>query len=305
MVEYRFPEDFPAAFKLHPITGEKIELNGTTQQSNGEFFKRSKQTLPKFVQEKNAHLGITQNDAEMIELMGWRLNVVPTDDRGLVINSVFYQDVFFIFTMYVPWLAIGSPCKFDKQYFLDRKIAGPFINVFNDGFIVWARYGFGCFSTLDQVYYFFNNGTCYPLLQLITPAVLDFVPLYIDFDVTNQLNTVFNFYPFDQNNDNFHLAVTEFSRIGSGATPEGQNFNVKIEGSIPGVNASARVHFNPNDNSVQYVARWLGYNPLVHPLLNLRGAEIVNRDVVYVYLMQNLTTGLYGPKIELNLTEIV
>jgi hypothetical protein len=254
MIENKHPEDLPAAFKMHPFSGEKLEFSDTAQKLAGEVLKRSsKQALPRFVQEKNEQLGITQNDSELIEIMDWRLEVVSTDDRGLVINSVIYKDVFFIFTMYVPWLAIGSPCKFEKQYFLDRKIAGSFINVFNDGFIVWARYRFGCVSTLDQAYYFFKNGSCFPLLQLITPAELDYVPLYIDFDVATRNNTVYNFYP--QNKNYFHLAVTEFSRIGGGAAPEGQKYNIKIEGSVPGINASARVHFNDNDNSTQYVAR--------------------------------------------------
>jgi len=65
--------------------------------------------------------------------------------------------------------------------------------------------------------------------------------------------------------------------------------------------ASARVSFNPADHPVQYITRWLGYNLLLHPLLNLRGLEIVNSDIVYVYLMQDLSTGLFGPKIELDL----
>ncbi|HHX75511.1 MAG TPA: hypothetical protein GX699_11465 [Firmicutes bacterium] len=295
----KFPEDFPAVLQLHPVTGEKIQPVTTIQLLNGAQVRSSNESLPEFVQEKNAQLGITQTHQTMlIEEMGWRLNVTPSGSNGLVISNVSYQDVFFIFSMFIPWLAIGSPCKFDHQYFLNRKITGPFVYVFADGFVVWARYGFGNFSTMDQAFYFLNNGSLYPLMQVTTPAVLDFVPLYIDFDVINVANKVFNYYPFGSGDD-FHLAVAEFSRIGGGATPVGQSFNIKIENSMPGLNASARVFFNAGDNPVQYVARWLGFNTLVHPLLNLRGLEIVSQDIVYVYLMQNISTGLFGPRIEL------
>ncbi len=130
---------------------------------------------------------------------------------------------------------------------------------------------------------------------------MQFVPLYIDFDIISTANTAFNFYPHLSSGENYHLAVTDFSRVGSGATPVGQSYNIKIENRVPGLQATARVNFNAPDHPVQYITTWLGYNLLVHPLLNLRGVEIVNRDIVYVYLMQNISTGLYGPKIELNL----
>ena len=302
MVEDRFPEGFPDILKLHPVTGEIIQPLRTIQLPADAAKRNVQESFPEFVQEKNAQLGITQTgQGILIEEMGWRLNVFPSSNFGLTINNVFYQDVFFIFSMYIPWLAIGTPCKFAEQYFLNRKITGPFVYVFADGFVVWARYGFGKFSTLDQAYYFLGNGLIYPLMQFTTPAVLDFVPLYIDFDVINTSNTVFNYYPFGSE-DNFHLAVTEFNRTGGGATPAGQSFNIKIENSMPGIKAAAIVHFNADDNPVQYVARWLAYNIYVHPLLNLRGLEIANRDIVYVYLMQNISTGLYGPRIDLSKT---
>lgn len=298
MAEYKFHEDYPEAFKVHPQTKEMIKpvkiiaVEGLARSSAAQ--------IPDFVQEKNAKLGIAQDNPMMlIEEFGWRLNVTDTNSTGLVISSVFYQGVFFIFNMHVPWLAIGTACKFDYQYFLNKKIAGPFVYIFEDGFVIWARYGFGHFSTMDQAFYFLADGTCYPLMQVTTPAVLSFVPLYIDFDVINTANTVYNYYPHDPSGLSFHLAVTDFSRIGGGATPVGENYNIRIENSIPGLTALAQVSFNAADNPVQYVTAWLGYNIQVHPLLNLRGLEIVNRDIVYVYLMRNISTGLFGPKIEL------
>ena len=282
------------------MTGEIISPLRTIQLPADAAKRSVQESLPEFVQEKNAQLGITQPGPNIpIEEKGRQLNVVPSDNFGLMIIDVSYRDVYCIFSMFVPWLAIGSPCKFDEQYYLNRKITGPFVYVFADGFVVWARYGFGKFSTLDQAYYFLSNGLIYPLMQFTTPAVLDFVPLYIDFDLINTANSVFNYYPFDSGQD-FHLAVAEFSRTGAGATPAGQSFNIKIENSIPGLNVSATVHFNADDNPVQYIARWSGFNIYVHPLLNLRGLEIVNRDIVYVYLMRNISTGLCGPKIELS-----
>ena len=150
----------------------------------------------------------------------------------------------------------------------------------------------------------FRVGVLSGLVKLFFPysgLTLSFVPLYIDFDIINTANTVYNYYPHIPSGLNFHLAVTDFSRIGGGSTPAGENYNIRIENSISGLSASARVSFNAPDNSIQYVTTWLGYNMQIHPLRNLRGVEIVNRDIVYVYLMQNISTGLYGPKIELNL----
>lgn len=298
MVESKFPDDFPAALQLHPETKEQIEPTAIMPLTEAKFTRSTVQQVPDFIHEKNEQLGIVQsNPPLLVEEKGWRLEVTDSDSVGLVIGSVFYKDVYFIFNMHVPWLAIGRVCKFEHQYFLDKKIAGPFIYIFADGFLLWARYKFGHFSTLDQAYYFLSNGSCYPLIQLTSPAVLSFVPLYIDFDLINTANTVYNYYP--QGIKAFHLAVTEFSRVGGGATPVGQNYNIKLENSIPGLTASARVSFNSPDQPLQFVARWLGYDISIHPLLNLNGVEIVDRDIVYVYLMQNLASGLYGPKIEL------
>ncbi|NLP37994.1 MAG: hypothetical protein GX357_10100, partial [Firmicutes bacterium] len=234
MVENKFPEDFPAALQVHPVTKEKIKPRKIMPLSDVGSTRSAAVKVPEFVREKNAQLGITQNNPTMlIEEAGWRLNATDTSDRGLVISSIFFQDVFFIFDMHVPWLAIGTPCKFEHQYFLQKKITGPFVYVFADGFLVWARYKFGHFSTLDQAFYFLSDGTCYPLMQLTSPAVLSFVPLYIDFDVINTANTVYNYYPHVASGLDFHLAVTDFSRMSSGATPVGENYNIVIVNSIP------------------------------------------------------------------------
>ncbi|HOP69919.1 MAG TPA: hypothetical protein PLY18_09160 [Bacillota bacterium] len=294
--------ELPHAFRVHPETGEELNPVRTGPILGGAHSRSSTRPVPAFVSEKNDRLGIAENEEPIpVEEMGWRLEVTASEEAGLIISSVFFDNVFFIFNMHIPWLAVGTPCEFKEQFFLDKKIAGPFLFVFENSFLIWARYGFGRFGTLDQAYYFFSDGVCYPLIQLTTPTAINFVPLYIDFDVINTNNTVFNFYPHLSGDKNFHLAVTDFSRMGGGATPEGKSYNIKIENRIPGLKASARVSFNPADHPVQYITRWLGYNLLLHPLLNLRGLEIVNSDIVYVYLMQDLSTGLFGPKIELDL----
>ena len=177
MIEDKFL-GLPAVFRSHPITGEKLNPVRTTQILDNALSRISARQIPEFVHQKNAQLGITQiNSTIPVEEMGWQLDVVASDNIGLVINSVFYQDEFFIFNMHLPWLAIGTPCKFEKRYFLDRRIAGPFVYVFDDGFLIWARYGFGHFSTVDQAYYFLSNGVCFPLIQLTSPDVINFVPI--------------------------------------------------------------------------------------------------------------------------------
>ena len=133
MVENKFPEDFPAALQVHPVTKEKIKPRKIMPLSDVGSTRSAAVKVPEFVREKNAQLGITQNNPTMlIEEAGWRLNATDTSDRGLVISSIFFQDVFFIFDMHVPWLAAGTP-KIEHQYFC-KKDNWAFVYVFADGF---------------------------------------------------------------------------------------------------------------------------------------------------------------------------
>lgn len=131
------------------------------------------------------------------------------------------------------------------------------------------------------------------------PSVLDFIPIYIDFDVINPSNTVFNFYPPGTVKACWNLAVTEFSRLAAGATPQGESFNILISNRTPELEAQAIVDFAESDNAIQYVARWSGYNLDEFPLFNLGGREIVNQDIVYVYLIRDAAMGFFGPRVRL------
>ncbi|MEW5920335.1 MAG: hypothetical protein AB1796_05135 [Bacillota bacterium] len=293
----KFPENINTMFSKNPATGETLELLDVNDEFDKQAFSTSNVHLPEWVREKKVKLGFNPY-INTINLHGWSVSFEATKNRGLVIFDVIYQKVYFIFSLLVPWVAQGDPCDLN-QYFLQKKIAGPFVLKFTNGFLIWAKYKFGRFSALEQVYFFFDDGSFFPLILYTGPSILDFIPIYIDFDVIDPRNIVFNFYPPGVVETSWNLAVTEFSRLGAGATPEGESYNILIANSILGLEASAIVDFKKRDRANQYVARWLGYNLDEHPLLNLRGLEIVNEDIVYVYVIRKAPTGLFGPRVRL------
>lgn len=288
------PKDIGELISKHPLTGEKMELlrvDDTFESSPPESQPEQpeKQIPPEF-----QPIGV----AEIINQNGWSLNFSATEDRGLTISNVSFRDVHYIFLMVVPWLGQGVVCNL-VQFFLNNRISGPFVLNFPCGFAIWARYGFGEDRTIDQVYYFFDDGTMLPLMLLTGPTLINYVPLYIDFDIINTTNSACNFYPPGVEKKSWNLAVSEFTRLGSGATAPDGNYNIMITNCLSDLKARAVVEFNPEETVFQYVARWQGYNIDAFPLLNLQGFEIVNRDIVYVYLSSDPPEGFIGPRIKL------
>lgn len=290
------PRDIGEMIARNPVTGEKMELlsvEGNFEAAppvpEPEPEPQGKQFPPEFKAS-----GVT----DTIERNGWSLTFTATETQGLAISGVSFMGVQYIFLMMVPWLGQGVPCNL-TQFFLDQLIAGPFVLNFPNGFAVWARYGFGEGNSLDQAFYFFDNGNMFPLMLLTGPTPINYVPLYIDFDVINTLNTACTYYPPGVEKKSWNLAVTEFSRLGRGETAPDGNYNIMITNCQTDIRARAVVEFSPQDNAVQYVARWLGYTIGAFPLLNLQGFEIVNRDIVFVYLVTDPPQDFFGPTIRL------
>jgi hypothetical protein len=289
-----FPKDIGEMISKHPLTGEKLELLSIEATPESPPPEPQPEPPEKVIPPEFQSIGV----ADVIDQNGWSLSFTATEIRGLNISNVFFRDVHYIFFLTVPWIGKGSPCDLE-QFFLNERISGPFVLNFPNGFAIWARYGFGNGDTLDQAFYFFDDGTMLPLMLHTGPTSIDFVPLYIDFDIINTLNTVCNFFPPGVANTSWNLAVSEFSRQGAGATPPDGSYNMMITNCTSDLKARAIVEFNPEDNAVQYVARWQGYNIDAFPLLNLRGLEIVNADIVYVYLINNPPEGFFGPTVRL------
>ena len=61
------------------------------------------------------------------------------------------------------------------------------------------------------------------------------------------------------------------------------------------IRARAVVEFSPQDNAVQYVARWLPHH-WRFPCSTSR-FEIVNTDIVFVYLVTDPPVSFFGPTI--------
>ncbi len=287
------PEDIGKLISQNPLTGERMELLNI----DGSFAMMPPPQGPGEVQSKSIHPGFGSiGGANTLEQNGWSLNFFATEDRGMTVSDVRYRGVFYIYFLTLPWVGQGTPCNLN-QFQLSERIAGPFVLNFPCGFALWARYGFANGDTMDQAYYFFEDGTLLPLMLHIGPTRLDYVPLYIDFDVINTANNVCNYYPPVETKSSWNLAVTEFSRRADGATPPGENYNIMITNQNDRIQARALVEFNLEDNAIQYVADWVGFDIDSFPLFNLRGLEIVNTDVVYLYLANNPGPGLFGPRI--------
>jgi len=288
------PRDIGEMISKNPLTGEKLELLNIDDSFESPPLESQPEPPEKQIPPEFTSVSV----ADTINQYGWSLSFTATDSRGLNVSYVSFRDELYIFFLTVPWIGQGSPCDLEK-FLLNERISGPFILNFPNGFAIWARYGFGNGDTLDQAYYFFEDGTMLPLMLHTGPTAIDYVPLYIDFDIINPVNTVCNYYPPELASSSWNLAVTEFSRMGAGATPPDGNYNMMITNCHTDLKARAIVEFNPEDNAVQYVARWVGYNLDAFPLLNLRGEEIVNWDTVYVYLISNPPEGFFGPRIRL------
>lgn len=300
MSALQFPDEVSRALQVHPKTGEKLELLEIIQEPGRGSRVTPTEDLPSWVSEKNGREGVNPAHWSHFERYGWSL-FFDTTDRGLVIRSVRYQDTFFIFKMLVPWLAHGDPCHL-TQYFLKTRLAGPIVFIFPTGFVIWAKYKFGRYSTLEQAFHFFEDGTFYPLVYHRGPSTLRYIPIYIDFDIiTASKNFALTYYPWavlpGKAEREWHLAVTEFERVSSRVVPEDGNYNIILENWHPPYLANARVEFNERDHATQFVSKYIDYHLDKHPLLNLRGHEIVQQDLVYVYVIQRAPTGLYGPRV--------
>lgn len=292
-----FPREVSRAFRRHPGTGRELEL---LRVIYNHLPGPSSSPLPEFVFEKAGAEGSSPG-AFPLDFFGWEMDFEATGNQGLVIRNVRYNNIYYLFRMLVPWLARGGICDFSKQVCLDRLMSGPLVMVFRGGFMVWAEYKLRR-GAVEQCFVFLQDGTFYPLMQYTGDKKYDYVPIYMDFDIiASGDNYALNFHPWPVlNTKNYwHLAVAEYSRLGADLTPLDAGYNIILESRRADYRASARVWARESDRAVQYVSRWLGYLLDAHPLLSLRGLEIVQQDNVYTYLMQGVGPGLYGPRVDL------
>lgn len=292
-----FPREVNRVFRVHPGTGHELEL---LKVIYNHLPGPPSSPLPEFVFEKAGAEGSSPG-AFPLDFFGWEMEFEATNDQGLVIQNVRYNNTYYVFRMLIPWLARGGICEFSEQVYLERLKCGPLVIVFRGGFTVWAEYKLRR-GAVQQCYTFLQDGTFYPLMHYTGDQRYDYVPLYIDFDIiTSGDNYALNFYPWPSldTESYWHLAVSEYSRLGGSASPLGVDYNLILENSRADYRASARVWTREDDRAVQYVSRWLGYRLNEHPLLSLNGVEIVQQDNVYVYLMQDVGPGLHGPRVDL------
>ncbi|PKM79379.1 MAG: hypothetical protein CVU88_06105 [Firmicutes bacterium HGW-Firmicutes-13] len=301
MSSQEIPKEFNQSFLVHPKTGEKLKIIEVITDFDSPLLSRSNVSLPSFVQQKMKQENPTYHHYpnRHIEKYGWKVFYQATD-QGLVLRNIIFQDNYFVFKMLVPWVAQGYPCNL-IQYFLRERLAGPFVFIFEGGFLIWAVYKIGRYSSIGQAFLFFEDGTFYPHVQHEGPSKLNYIPLYIDFDViTASDNFAHNYYPWRLHvSRNWHLAVTEYERLASGETPPDEKYNIVLRNWYPPILGKVRVEFSKRDNAAQYVAKYLNYNLNKHPLLNLKGREIVRQDLVYVYVIRNAPAGIYGPRVVL------
>lgn len=279
----------------HPVTGEPLRIRGTLRDCPAV---PAEEALRGRVPGKG--VGVRQEDEfRLIEAFGWRLLFAATDVRGLAVIDATFGGVFFIFETFVPW--VGNGPFFDVSTVrLTNLETGPLVVELENGFIIAAVYRLGTDQRIMEAFLFDADGNFIPQVIYLSGPPLDFIPIYVDFDISAPSpNSATILFPHTLSD--WHLAVPEFdyARLSPAIPSPGQLddrvMNVLLfndEVRFAWVEAFIR----PGDRPEQYVAPFLTFDIDQHPRMSIDGEDIVSTDLIYEYLIRQAVPGLYGPR---------
>lgn len=278
----------------HPVTGHPLQVLGSARHCPAVSPDPARHGSP------GKGVAVRQDeDFRLIEAFGWRLFFAATSSRGLAIVDATFGGVFFIFESFVPW--VGNGPFFDVATVqLTNLEAGPLVVDLQNGFIIAAVYRLGTNQRIMEAFLFDADGNFVPQVIYLSGPPLDFIPIYVDFDIVNPSpNSAAIFFPHPRSD--WHLAVPEFDyarlvpSIPSPGELDDRLTNVLLfndEVRFAWVDAFAR----PGDRPEQYVAPYLTFDIDRHPRMSIDGEDVVSTDLIYEYLIRQAVPGLYGPR---------
>lgn len=235
---------------------------------------------------------------------GWRFYFDATHgdpfSRGLVVFQAYFHNVEYIYQAMIPWVGDGPFWHVVPSWPLSRLEIGPVVVDLQKGVIIYARYDIAYRTKVEELFYFDEAGNFVPLVFYSGRKPMGYIPFYVDFDINGPLrNSAVIYHPFIESD--WHLAVPEFETTERTlGIPEPNGSGNRIANIIL-FNAESGLYWveaylNMHDKPEQYVDLWSTYNIQRHPRLNTNGESIVEKDIVYVYLVPNAPTGLHGPR---------
>lgn len=222
------------------------------------------------------------------------------DIGGIVVLLAHYRGTEYIFKAMVPWTGTGPFWRVVPPYVLNVLQAGPAVLETATGFLIFARYRLGYQTSVEEFFYFDEEGNFIPFICYSGLRPMGYIPVYVDFDIQG---------PFDDSAAVYHpKAIQRWNQIVSEFESTEARLGVPIRHdrdhrlmNVLLFNQGAmwswvEAYVNPNDNPDQYVALWSTYDAMKHPRMSLAGRSVVRKDLVYTYVVRNAQPGLHGPR---------